>query len=288
MMQLQDSKHRTGSLGWSRRVVHELRWYLSDRDSLRERTNKLLNLNGYYWLFILGVNNSGTTLLEEILRSHPLIRTLPHEGQFLTRGIPNPETLHVSRAWSLRLDRFRWTETNKPMAALRAQYDWAAIYDARPGVLLEKSPPNTVRARWLQHHFRPCKFIAISRHPYAVCEGIRRRAGRSIETAAFHWSIAHRILLLDLEFLEHPFRLKYEDLCTDPDTHLRALSDFLALPTPLDHDLSRTIQGNGIDGQVQGLHDFNARSVERLSREDLDTINRIAGSEMDLLGYEKL
>src|SRR5207247_4669698 len=43
---------------------------------------------------------------------------------------------------------------------------------------LEKSSTDIIRARWLQAHFRPSRFITIFRDPYAVCASTRRRYPR--------------------------------------------------------------------------------------------------------------
>ncbi len=43
------------------------------------------------WVFIIGCYNSGTTLLNEILASHPKISGLPDEGVMLTDQLVKPE-----------------------------------------------------------------------------------------------------------------------------------------------------------------------------------------------------
>lgn len=47
--------------------------------------------NSRKWVFIMGCNNSGTSLLHYILGSHPDIASLPREGQFLTAVLPQPD-----------------------------------------------------------------------------------------------------------------------------------------------------------------------------------------------------
>src|ERR1700686_2687408 len=46
-----------------RRMFHNLRWRLSSQDFLTQWTEQRLQLGSHFWLFILGLNNSGTTLL---------------------------------------------------------------------------------------------------------------------------------------------------------------------------------------------------------------------------------
>jgi hypothetical protein len=268
---------------------HRLRWRLHSRDYLRDWTKRRLQLDGHYWLFILGLNNSGTTLLVDLLKAHPLVRWLPNEGQYLTGALPLPRSYHVPRNFSRRPDIFHWTEESDPTPALRIQYDWSYYYQRRPGILLEKSPPNIMRSRWLQHCVQPSRFLAIIRHPYAVCEGIRRRDGHPIDEAAFHWVRANECLLEDARQLRDCLLLRYEELCQQPEDHLEKIESFLGLPTPIDRQVLAAPQAiHNIDATPQRIGNLNERSLAQLSAADLACIDQIAGPLMQRLGYEPL
>jgi hypothetical protein len=276
-----------------RQTIHdlpcELRWTMMSPESLSRWTERRLGIGQYYWLFLLGCNNSGTTLLVRILESHPLIRTLPTEGQHCTKALPNSTRLGVGRVFSQRLDVFRWTEQSDPTPAERVRYDWAACYDPRPGILLEKSPPNTVRSRWLQRHFQPCRFLVIVRNPYAVCEGIRRRRAHSIEEAAMHWRRVHEILQEDMPYLERSLWLRYEDLCERFEEQCGCIEGFLELDVPFDRDvLAGSFNVHNMDGTPQPIQNFNDKSLQRLSPKEIEAINQITGVQMKQFGYEPL
>jgi hypothetical protein len=241
-----------------------------------------------FWLFILGVNNSGTTILTNILETHPQIRTLPAEGQHLTAAFPRPNLLGVGRLWSSRMDIFRWREDFDPRPALQAKKDWARLYPKRKGILLEKSPPNTVRSLWLQRNFEPSRFLSIIRSPYAVCEGIRRRKEYTIDQAALHWKTANQCLLDDLASIEHQLLIKYEDLADDPQRSFEEIQAFLGLDTPFELDELMRVQAHSYQGTTAGLQNLNAHSLQNLSRDDIDQINRICGDLMHKLGYALL
>jgi hypothetical protein len=267
--------------------AHRLRWRLSDPSGIERWTERRLALDGGYWLFVLGINNSGTTILAELLCSHPEIRSLPGEGQYLTRALPAPLRLSVPRLWTERLDAFRWTETSEAGLASRVRYDWSHFAERGSGILLEKSPPNTVRARWLQEHFRPSRFVALVRHPYPVCEGIRRRTGCTIREAARHWVRGNEILLEDLDRLHRSLWLTYEELTDQPEEQLERLEAFLELRTLFDRRvLDEPIRSHNIYGEPQPLQNMNARSLEHLSPEDAEAIDGIARALMQRLGYE--
>lgn len=269
-----------------RRLWSALHWMMSSPETIAEETDRRLGVDPYFWLFVLGVNNSGTTLLVRLLEAHPLIRTLRREGQYLTRSLPHPRDFGIRRLWATRLEQFRMTEDSPDEPALRTRYDWSLYYPRRPGILLEKSPTNTVRAPWLQKHFRPCRFLAIIRDPYAVCEGVRRREGHSIEDAATHWARANSCLLEDGPRLQHYLLIRYEDLCTDPQSELKRIEDFLELPTPFDAGIvSKDFELHTLETPGSAIQSFNAKSLARLSADDIAAISKIAGPVMERFGY---
>lgn len=244
--------------------------------------------NDYGWVFILGVNNSGTTVFARLLQQHPEVRGLPKEGQLLSDAFPRPRFNGVGRLWSLRPDLFHWTEEHDPSPAARARYDWLPHFPRGRGLLLEKSPPNTLRSRWLQRYFSPARFLGIVRSPYATCEGIRRRIGCEIADAARHWTASMEFMLSDMEHLERCLWFRYEDLTAEPERYLDQMERFLGLETPLDRTGIAKVNAHSIDGQTTGLQNMNAKSLARLEPEDFRTIHRIAGPMMERLGYERL
>jgi hypothetical protein len=191
--------------------------------------------------------------------------------------------------FSQRLDVFRWTEASDPTPAARVRYDWALYFDPPPGVLMEKTPTDTLRSRWLQKNFTPSRFIVIVRNPYAVSEGIRRRRNHLIEEAATHWKCVHEILQEDMKYLDHCFWLRYEDLCEKPEECLNRIESFLELERPFEREvLGMTFQADNMDHTEGGIRNFNAKSLGRLSAEDIEIINKIAGEQMRQFGYEPI
>lgn len=274
------------AVNWSHMLAREARWRLFSRQRLVEWLEQRLALSTSRWLFLLGVNNSGTTLLNRVLESHPQISGMHPEGQNISRAYPHPAQLGVVRVWSEREDVLRWTEEDDPAPALRALYDWS--YYLAPGqILLEKSPTNTMRTRWLQRNFAAASFLAVVRHPYAVCEGIRRRASHSIERACRHWVRAHQILLEDLPHLERAKLVRYEDFCDQPIESLQEIQSFLKLTHPFDPSLlSSEFNIHNVDNTGLKIENLNPKSVARLSQNEINQIDELAGPTMSQLGYK--
>jgi hypothetical protein len=271
------------------RRLHDLQWEVGDRAGLTSQTDQALALGPWHWLFLLGCNNSGTTLLVETLQSHPLIRSLPKEGQRLTRAIPNSAPLGIGRVFTQKIDLFRQLETDNGNCVPRLRYDWSYYSDPRPGIRLEKSPPNTLRSRWLQQHFAPARFLVLVRNPYAVCEGIARRRGHSIEEAAIHWRTVHEVLTEDMPHLAHSLVVRYEDFCESPLEELERVRMFLGLDQPFDPSVTtKEFNAHNMDGTPRKLRNFNERSINKLRDEQKAVITQIVGDTMIPWGYEPL
>lgn len=270
------------------RFWHDLRWQLASSKHLSEWIARRLDVGDWYWLFILGLNNSGTTVLKRYFENHSRIRSLPIEGQRLTDALPHPAKLGVRLDFANYPALFHWTEESDPRPAYRAMYDWARLYPPGPGILLEKSPPDSVRSRWLQQHFRPSRFLAIVRSPYAVCEGIRRRTGCPLEEAARHWRKGNDLLFRDMERLDRCLWFRYEDFCADPSGHLEKFETFLDLDEPFDRRGLEEVTSHSYEGFTTGVRNLNPESIERLEPEEIEAIERIAAPLMERLGYEPL
>lgn len=244
------------------------------------------------WVFVVGCYNSGTTLLSELLGSHPSVSALPTEGQFITDQFVKDYAIGLPRMWTKREEIFRMTEDDVGPDPIRIKKEWGLRLDRSKAVLLEKSPPNAARTRWLQYHFENAFFIALVRNGYAVTEGIARKAspkhlrnGWSIADCAHQWRRSNEILLEDARHLRHCMWVKYEDLTEDTSKTLMAITDFLGIKP-----LSGLYGGNAvkIHERHEPVRNMNAESISRLDRADLDTINRVAGDLLHCFDYSIL
>ena len=236
------------------------------------------------WLFIVGCYNSGTTLLHRMIGMHPDVGTLPGEGQFFTDVLPLPRDHGLPRLWALHPEMFRLTEDSQGVDSTRLKRQWGARFNhANRPVLAEKSPTNAARTLWLQRHFDGAHFIGLVRNGYAVAEGIRRREGHDIKTAARQWRVCNEIMLEDFRKLYRARVVRYEELAVDPDAQLAAILQFAGLSPeiPSTGDLSLRIHD-----RFSTIHDMNDSSIAALSASDRAAIRAEAGALLNALGYE--
>lgn len=235
-------------------------------------------------MFLVGCYNSGTTLLHQILASHPSVGSMPDEGQFFTDQLPVPRELGLARLWALRPELFRLVEgQGAEIDVDRLKRQWGAKFNdpTRP-LLIEKSPTNAARTRWLQDTFRPASFIGLIRDGRAVAEGIRRKRHHDIRLAARQWAESNRIMLEDFEHLERARLVRYEDLTAAPDRVTAELLEFLGLTAP-----AASLDGTAwrVHEQESTIRNMNVRSLEALSDDDLQAIREEAGEMLKQLGY---
>lgn len=242
------------------------------------------------WLFLVGCYNSGTTLLSSLLARHPDISALPTEGHFITDQFPKDYELGLPRMWSGREELFRLTEDDDGPDPVRVKKEWGMRLDLSKPVLLEKSPPNTIRTRWLNRHFGPAYFVAIVRNGYAVAEGISRKAdpkhlrdGWPIEQCAYQWLRSIEVLEEDSPRLQNFMWVKYEDLAHDPLREINKIADFVQLKSLSQFDVQKNY---AIHERKEPIRNLNAESIGRLTRDQINIINKVAGKAIVRYGYD--
>lgn len=242
------------------------------------------------WVFLVGCYNSGTTLLSELLGEHPDISALPTEGHFITDQFIKDYAIGLPRMWAKREELFRMTEKDVGPDPVRIKKEWGMRLDTRKPVLLEKSPPNTPRTRWLQEHFNNAYFIAIVRNGYAVAEGIARKGdpkhiatGWPVEDGALQWLRSNEVLIEDQPFLKNILWISYEDLTDETTTTLRRITDFLGVKPFSNLSEDKTWK---IHERNEPVKNLNKHSIDKLSREQIDGINSVCAGMLEKFGYK--
>lgn len=244
------------------------------------------------WVFLVGCYNSGTTLLSELMSHHPSISALSTEGHFITDQFVKDYDIGLPRMWVDREDLFRLDENDIGPDPLRVKKEWAMRLDLNKPVLLEKSPPNSAKTRWLQQHFENAYFVGIMRNGYAVAEGITRKADPKhlinswpIEKSAYQWMRSNEVLQQDSKHLKNFIWISYEDLAEDTLGTLNKITDFIGIDQfePFESDRNWSIHER--DEKVRNM---NTESIARLTPEQIVKINEIAGDMLDKYGYPRL
>lgn len=189
-------------------------------------------------VFVIGLHRSGTTLLANLIANHPYVSSFKDtgfpkdEGQFLQTVYPpayiygGPGKFGFDLRTHLDESSHLLTKDNKE----KLFSEWSKHWDMSRKILLEKSPPNLLKTRFLQEIFPNTKFIMITRHPIAVSYATQKWSKTSIVSLLEHWLICHEIFEADRKHLENVFTLKYKDLVSNPDHTIMNVYNFIGLP----------------------------------------------------------
>jgi hypothetical protein len=193
----------------------------------------------HHFVFICGLHRSGTSLLARCMRRHPQV------SGFRETSVPRSEGQHLQTVYpparvSGGPGRFGFdpeahlTETSTLITEenrRRLLMEWSRYWDLEKPVLLEKSPPNLIRTRFLQALFPSSSFLIILRHPLAVSYSTEKWTGASLSSLIDHWLVCHDAFKRDLPHLRRAYVLRYEDFVSDPAAALTTIYTFLRIET---------------------------------------------------------
>jgi hypothetical protein len=236
------------------------------------------------WIFIVGCYNSGTTLLHQLLSQHPMVGSMPNEGQFFNTVLPAGRDFGLPRLWALKPELFHLKETSGGYDTDKLKRQWAWMYNhpERP-LLIEKTILHMARTRWLQQHFPNSYFIALYRNGYAVAEGIHRKEGHSLEKSIQQWTVSNEMLMNDLHYIKNKISLKYEDLTLNPVDEVNRITDFLGIERLSSRVFEKEFTIHKVEGKISNR---NETSFQRLNAEERSMINDIGKPMFEKLGYE--
>lgn len=228
----------------------------------------------HHYLFILSPPFSGSTLLSEILSTSPNVSSNNTLGTREGQQLPGVRKL----LWESK-NKYN-PETKFDWPFIRRQ--WLKYWDVTKPILLEKSPPNIVRAPSLAHHFAPASFMIMVRDPYAVCESMIRRGQDASEAAAFAIRCL-RFQKQNIEKLQNFIFFSYEELTDAPEAIREKLIAFM--PALQGLDIHRVFKAHNFKNAPMQIRNMNSEKVANLHKTQLKALNRVFRQNEDILAY---
>ncbi len=152
-----------------------------------------------------------------------------------------------------------------PSSRDRLLAEWGRHWRADAAVGIEKSPPNLIRARFLQALFPDAAFAMVIRHPVAVACATQKGRRRLLSYGALvhHWVACHTLLAGDAPYVRGLHVIRYERLVGDPDAALAPVFAAVGLAPCRVWDLVRP----GIDERYFGRWRGAPNPIRRLDRD---------------------
>jgi hypothetical protein len=122
--------------------------------------------------------------------------------------------------------------------------DWAPHWNTSKEYLIEKSPPNLIRTRFLQRLLPSTSFLIILRHPIAVAYATRKWCDTGIPSLIEHTLLCYESFLRDMPFLHRVYVLRYEEFVAQPAD---AITDVLAWLGLEPFEFAQSVQPNSND-----------------------------------------
>ena len=193
------------------------------------------SLKGRGPVFLFGFPRSGTTLLDQVLDSHPMVQTMEEKDivASIENRLADPFEKYVSS----------WLEvTSEDIKTLQDEY-FSRVekhLTVQPNtIFIDRMPLNTMRAALIWRIFPDAKFILSVRHPLDVCLSCFMQDFRintananffTLQDAAFFYAEVMKLWRLYVKKMPFNFHMvRYEDLVADLETEARQLFDFIGV-----------------------------------------------------------
>lgn len=244
-------------------------------------------------IFVVGAPRSGTTLVKQILSTHPRLRGPGYETAiFMFKDIFNFKFSGFKREEISAL-----IQKSNDIVDFFDQFAEANLEKLGGERFVEKTPPHVLQLKFLIKHFPKAQFINIFRdgrdcycsaqkHPNIV-------QGRSVENYATYWK---KCIKSRLTKASNPqiFDIKYEELVANPGQIVPEIMNFLGEefdPKQINPEYySKNVAVNThkshfnklskpINGSSQG------RWKSEMQANEIHRFHQIAGDELRLLRY---
>ena len=232
-------------------------------------------------VLVAGLHRSGTTLVADLLASHPGavgLRRRPFapmgEGQHLQDVLPTGDDYGGPGDFGRALLAAEAGSLPRPGDADRILRQWGRHWERDPRGLvgIEKSPPSLLRLSWLEAAFPDAHFVVVVRHPAYSAMATLKWTSASLADAVDHWTLCHESAMRFLEDRPDTATLvTYQSLVDDPRATLFGLQERVGLApcldTPVAELLASVSDGNAAyDADLQAEVEADPAAEQAIRR----------------------
>ena len=245
------------------------------------------------FIFILGCYNSGTSLLNHLIKQHRDIGGFPgnSEGADFTLQFHKPEQFGFPRMW-YKCNRIltKKDKLQPPNIDILID-DWLKILDPKKNIYVEKSVINARYINFLHKNFKSSLFIWILRNPYFVSNSIKKKVkfyrkyhflkfkiNYPIEFCIKQWLLSNNTIMKNIENKDY-LKIYYEDLVKNPKKIINKVCSKLKIETNV--NIPKYFMFNHKKKIIRNRDNFSELDVN-----DVKNINRILTKQKNIFGYK--
>ncbi|MBP7461252.1 MAG: hypothetical protein KBA26_08180 [Candidatus Delongbacteria bacterium] len=227
------------------------------------------------FLFILSPPYCGSTLLSELISTSKSVSLNNPFGYLEGQGLPTIRNImfDVDRRWDESYE-YNWYRIKK---------EWMKYWDQTCPVLLEKSPPNIIRAQSIRRNFTPSYFIILYRNPYAQCQSLIKRKKNNPVIAAEFAIKCLRHQMNNILQLNQSLQLSYESLTDNPYYISKQIKNLV--PELNDIQVPDQLSAYNYLKKKMGIMNLNHDKVSFLGRDEIKMINTVFCRHHDVLDF---
>jgi len=249
-----------------------------------------------FHIFVLGPPRSGTTLIKNILRSHPQVCGVDDETHFFIRrnyvDFRHPDVPDKKMKKAIR--------RSGSVPALFDEFSRIRKEEAGASIFLEKTPVHALRLSYILGHFPEGRVVFVVRDPRDSLRSAKNHPGvwkdlPSEDPLGAYMETWKRCVwtYLDHQSSTRLTLVQYEEFCESPEKELRRVMDFLGMEVEK-QQLDPSNYGRTRVSERQGLTRLNesisAKTVgkwrEALDDAEVQRIEDLVQDEMMELGYQ--
>ena len=218
-------------------VDNNLKYFVSKNISNWKKRNIPIKSSEFSPIFLVGFPRSGTTLLDSILRGHPLIEILEEKPMIEKMNFDFYNLLKGKQANLRNISNAHISKLRKTYFDVAKKYLYVNARNKK--TIIDKLPLNIKDIGFIHRLFPESKFIFVLRHPCdSVLSCFMNRFGTNNAMINFYTlsdttNFYNKIMLLWKQYITVlPIRyktVKYEDIIENIETSIKPLINFIDL-----------------------------------------------------------
>ena len=242
-------------------------------------------------VFVLGAPRSGTTLMERVLNSHSKLFSVQQEtGLVSLRNIFSRDHFGLTAQENRKL----FSESSDIVDFFTRA---ACLLESRNGggTFIEKTPQHVLHIDFLTRFFPNARFVNVVRDGRDAYCSSRNHPNVRLNSPAIYARYWKRCINAGLSVKDNPIvhTVRYEDFTSDPQEHLGKLMAFLGLELERAQFDSSQVQADARSSFER--HQRLAQPItnatvgrwrEELSDNQVKAFQKVAGSELEVYGYD--